>query len=267
MISAPVRVLLVVGGLSAAGAALLLLHLENRRLDHQISTRRAEMHRRAELQRDNAALQAIVDASSGSAKDQVQRQVAAAREEVATLEHQSGELASRKALQDARDQDDLANNRDPRNGLTRLEYFQPAGRLTPTAAVETAIWAATKGDEAALMESAMLLPAARARADDLLAKLPDVARAQWTPEKLASLWMSSVVNDVTALQITGETYEDSQHAVVTFRIANRDQPEHVNLRLTKSGWKILLSENVIDQLSRRLNSVAVTTNVPPPTKP
>lgn len=254
MISTPGKVFIGMLGLGAACVALVLLHFENRRLEHDVAARRATIQRSEVLRRENRDLQAIVNAASSTAKDQIAEQITDARAELVQLEQRGVALAARKAQQENRDREDMANNRDPRLGLTRLEYFQPVGRLTPSAAVQTAVWAGTQGDERALIEATTLLAATRAKAEDLLAKLPPDTRAKWTPEKLAALWVSSVINDVTALQITGETYEDAQHAVVNFRIANQDRPEHVNLRLTKTGWKLVLPENAMDQLSRRLNA-------------
>lgn len=254
MISTSVKVFIGILGLCAASAALVLLHLENRRLEHDVAARRVTIQRREVLRRENRDLQAIVNAASSTAKDQITQQIADARAELAQLERRGAELAAHKAQQEDRDREDMANNRDPRLGLTRLEYFQPVGRLTPSAAVQTAVWAGMKGDERALIDATTLLGSTRAKAEDLLAKLPADVRGQWTPEKLAALWVSSVINDVTALQITGETYEDPQHAVVNFRIANHEQLEHVNLRLTRSGWKLILPEASMDQLSRRLNA-------------
>ncbi len=254
MISTPIKVFIGMVGLCAGCGALGLLHLENRALAHAVSARRAAVQRNEGLRRENHDLQAIVSAPAAAATDQIAQQITDARAELAQLERRGIELAAQRAQQEDRDRADLANNRDPRVGLTRLEYIQPAGRLTPSAAVQTAVAAGTKGDEAALIDATTMLSSTRAKAEELLAKLPPEVRGQWTPEKLAALWVSSVINDVTAVQITGETYQDPQHATVNFRIANHDQLEHVNLRLTRSGWKLILPEASMDQLSRRLNS-------------
>lgn len=256
MISRPAGVISVVLAVFGAGAGLALLHLENRRLEHRVAARAAEFGRAAALRRDNRELQAGVQTGPWPAAADMARQIADARREVAVLEQHARELAAQQARQTAFDRDSLASNRDPRTGLTRLEFFQPAGRLTPAAAVQTAIWAAMKGDDRALMEATALRPDTRTKAEALVANLPAETRAQWTPEKLAALWMSSVINDVSALQITDETYEDPRHAMVNLRIANHDQPEHVNLRLTSSGWKIILPGKEIDELSRRVSAVA-----------
>lgn len=253
MISTPLKVFIVVAGLGAGAAALGVLHLENRRLARRIAAARVQAYDAVTLRRDNTALQAIVTASRARTPDALPAQLAAARAEVAALEQRAAQQAAQEAAEAQRDRADLANNRDPRLGLTRLEYFQPAGRATPAAAFQTAVWAAMKGDEPTLMQVSTMVPATRAEAEQLIARLPDAARGQWTPKKLTALWVSSALNDVSAIEITDEAFSDPQHAVVTFRFPERQGVEHVNLRLAADGWQVVLPANAMQALERRIN--------------
>jgi hypothetical protein len=48
--------------------------------------------------------------------------------------------------------------------------------------------------------------------------------------------------------------DDPNHAVVTFRSLERDQPDHVNLMLTPAGWRVVLPGNAIEKLAQRLHA-------------
>lgn len=72
--------------------------------------------------------------------------------------------------------------RPPPTVLTPGEWlpiaaWQNRGRATPTAAVETALWAAAGGDVATLRQLLQLDEPTRAKADSILARLPEASRA------------------------------------------------------------------------------------------
>lgn len=257
MISRPIKILIVVSALAGAGFGLTLLHLDNRRLEKAVADRAAKQEQANHLQTDNARLKAIVGAANApqAATHEAVMQLEQARTELATLEHRAHDRAAELARTHATEAVALATNRDARVGMTRLENIQPAGQSTPTNAFLTALAAALKGDEATLANVATMTPATRAKAEALITRLPEDARTKWTPEKLAALWISQVVTEVTAVQMTGESFEDGQHAVVTFRPYGADKDEHVNVRLTSAGWKVVLPTSAMEKFIRKASGV------------
>jgi hypothetical protein len=142
---------------------------------------------------------------------------------------------------------------DPRLGLTRLEYFQNRGQATPSAALETLVWAALKGDEATLADVTTLNSATRAKAQAFIAQLSTEDRAKWTPEKLGQLWFNGLFTELSAVQIVGETTDAAGEASVRLRLANRDDEEKLALRQTPNGWKVLAPSAAVDHLKKTLS--------------
>jgi hypothetical protein len=98
----------------------------------------------------------------------------------------------------------------------------------------------------------MLPAAARIRAEALLDRLPPEARSQWTPEKIAVLCLTGALTDLPALQITGQTFENPELAVVTFRAPQFQRDEKLNLKLTPEGWKVIIGTGLIASLEKKL---------------
>ncbi len=243
----------------AAGTALALLHRENSRLQRQLANRPPHQPAIAAFREENAQLHALVDLATrdaAAAAAMTQIQLKQARTEIAGLEKSAAEIRLAGSEQAAREASALDTNRDPRQGLTRLTYFQNMGRATPAAAVQTAVWAAMQGDKDLLSQIAMLPPEAQKQAEALIARLPENLRAQWTPDKLATLWLASVADDIPAMQIVREDFQDAAHATVTTRISREDQTDTVQLRLTPTGWALVLPKNAIAKLERKMGALA-----------
>lgn len=76
-------------------------------------------------------------------------------------------------------------------GARGPESWRNVGRLNPSAAIETALWAAQGGEVQALAEGLLLSPAGSAQARALLNRLPASLRADiTTPEQLVALLMA-----------------------------------------------------------------------------
>ena len=236
------------------GGALGFLHLQNAQLRRKIMSRQPAQQQAARLREENARLKNLLENNARDAAHaaaEVQVQLAEARLEAAAREKLARTQRAETAAQVARDEATLAANRDPNTGLTRLEYFRDAGQATPTAAFQTLVWAALKGDDAALAQLSQMPAATRARADALIARLPEETRGRWTPEKLANLWLTGALTELPALQITGQSFEDAEQAVVTFR-APQLGDEKLRFKLTPSGWKAVIGTGVIGNLEKKL---------------
>jgi hypothetical protein len=244
---------------AATGAASVFLHRQNERGRRRLADLRAGGRSTTALHEDNARLRALVQATTAGhdATEAIHAAVEQARAEVAKLERMAAVRHAELAAEAASDQQALANNRDPNAGLTRLEYFQNVGRATPRAACQTLVWAALKGDEAALNELSVLSAVNRERAEELIATLPEAERTRWTPEKIAALYLSAVVTDVSAAEIGAEELTDAGHAWVTLRIPHVDEAKSkLELRASAAGWQVVLPENAIDVMRRKIAAPA-----------
>jgi hypothetical protein len=250
---------LLVVFVAATGAASVVLHRQNERAGKRIADLRAGQRSTTTLDEDNARLRALVQATAAGhdAAEAIHAAVEQARAEVAKLERKAAVRQAELAAQAASDEQALANNRDPNVGLTRLEYFQNVGCATPRAACQTLVWAALKGDEATLNQLLVLSAAARGRAEELIATLPEVERTRWTPEKIAALYFGAVVTNVSAAEIVAEDLTEAGHAWLTLRIPHVDEAKSkLELRASAAGWQVVLPEGAIDVMRRRMAAPA-----------
>jgi hypothetical protein len=249
-------VLLVAIGVFGA-TALTLLHLDNRRLRRVITARQETTRPAAALREENAVLKKLVDDSqrnAASAAENVHADLQRAQFQIAQLEKQAEVQRTEKAQRDERLATMLATNRDPLRGFVRLEHFQNQGQSTPSAAFQTMVWAALKGEDAALANICKMSNMTRIQAEALIARLPHDGEEQWTPAKLAALWVDSALLEVSALQITGESRVDPEHAIVTVRAPDMEKDEKIKLNLTPSGWKVMLPTNAIEKIESRIGA-------------
>lgn len=193
--------------------------------------------------------------SAGGAGQTADAALAAARQEIATLEQHAEMRHTRLVAQSARRMATAfvtdPNNHDPERGMVLLENFRDVGRGTPAAAFQTLVHAALQGDTAALVQGLTLDDRARARAEVLLAGLPEEARAQLSPEKLAALWFEGTVVGVPAAQIVGRTTLDPTHVMLVLRgaIGNGNT---LDLRVTKTGWQIIVPERALEAVQQKV---------------
>jgi hypothetical protein len=231
------------------------LHVESahlgRRLDRQAAARAEAARMRAENQRLRNVTTSHAqgpDAAAAAVRvqlDQIRREIIALEETARVQGAEDEARASRAAGL-------LSTQRDPTTGLTRIEHFRRLGQGTPRAAFETLIRAALDGDDASLTKLLIVPTKTRTQADALIARLPAEARAQWSAEKLAALWVTAAATEMSAMEITGERFETSDSAVVTFRGPQFTSDEKVNLKLTPEGWKITVGSGMIANLEKKL---------------
>lgn len=246
MISKSLKLTIAALALVVGGGALVLLHLDNRRL----RLRLAESKGAVTLHSENIRLQQLV--ANGASETTIGAQMQEARAEIAALEKRAAKRHAEKTERAAQEAAQLENNRDPLVGPVRPEHFKNLGRATPSAAFQTLVWAAMKGDEAEIARLCTASEKTRAEAKALLARLPEDARATWTPEKLAALWVGGAFTEMAALQVVGERMESAGNAVVSFRIHGREDVENVKLRLSPAGWQVMLPGNAVAKLEKKL---------------
>lgn len=253
--SQPFKFALVALALLLGAAGLTLLHLENRRLQRRLDSYAARLPDSVRLREDNARLERLIaeqHRNADSARALVRRDIEEVRAEIALREKNAEQQYSAQAAAALRDAAALETNRDPRFGLTRLEHFQNRGQATPSAALETLVWAALKGDEATLSSLTTLNSATRAKAEAFIAQLPAEDRAKWTPEKLGQLWFSGLFTEMSSVEIVGESIVNPNEAIVRLRLPNRNEEEKLTLRLTPNGWRVLAPSAAVDHLKKKL---------------
>jgi hypothetical protein len=237
------------------GGLAIFLHRQNERVRNRIVDLRQRGRPAEQLRRENERLRALLQTVTreGGATDAIHAEAERARGAVAELEKRAELRHVQLTAQAASDEHALANNRDPNVGLARLEHFQDVGQATPRAAVQTLVWAALKGDDAALGRLLVLSDSTRARAEALIAELPEDSRVRWTPEKLVALYFSAVVTDVSAAQIASENIDQPRHAIVALRIPGVEAAKaKIELRATAAGWQVIAPEDAIDVVRRRV---------------
>lgn len=252
-------------GVLAAGIAVL----EVRR--HALADEVADLRRRQEILVRQHADRERTRTDLASAAEETARQAAAvelvqARQEVAELEHHAvsrrAEMLAASARRKAADAAAVASdNRDPTKGMAKLEHFQNVGRETPEAALQTLVWAALKGEDAALAAGMALDDRARARAEVLLARLPENARAATTAEKLAALWFAQTVMEVPAAYIFDQEAQDGTHVTLLVR-GGLGSDQRLPMQLGPSGWQVVVPEHAMESIQK-----SVIGSSPPLPKP
>lgn len=252
--------LLVLLGLAGA-AGITLVHLDNARLRARVAGLRQENAEVLRLRDENRRARELVARTQADGQGVAElpgAEIARARREVAELEKRAMERHAALSVQATADTAAMANNRDLRQGLVRLEHCQNVGQATPTAAFETLVWAALKGDDATLEKLLRFSQAGRTKAEEWLASLPPEARAQWTVEKLGGLYFSNILTAVPALQVTGEAIEsDGESAVVGLRLAGSGGNEKLKFKLGPNGWQVSVTEGQFEAARRRINGLPV----------
>jgi len=244
--------LLIVG--VATTAAIFILHRDNLKLRAEAADLRHQNEAAVRLREENRHARELLarsESSEGDAKQALRVELIRLRAEAAELE-QKAHAAVAGNPADARVS---TENRDPEKGSARLEDFKNVGRSTPNAALQTLVWAALKGDARTLVTALSITGSARGKAEALLSSLPEAARAKYpTPESLAMLVVTDeILGYETAVQMTGTTLTDAQHAIVRVRLAESGKEEKVPVELGADGWKIVVPEKMIDKLKRRIS--------------
>lgn len=266
MLSRSFKIGLLVLFVAACAVVIGGLYFDNARLRTRIADSRRQHDRIERLREENRRAQALVTQSQtdeAGALQAIHGDVVRVRGEVAELEKRATDKHVQLATKTAAEAEALASNRDPARGLTRLEHFQDVGQATPAAAFQTLVWAALKGDEAALARLSTISPAARTKADGLIARLPENSRAQWTPEKFAGMFFTGAfAGEVAAAQLLAETPKDPEHVALSVRIngAGKDATIPLLTQLGPNGWQVVFDEKLLGGVQKKIMSAEVSSS-------
>lgn len=140
------------------------------------------------------------------------------------------------------------------------DFLRDAGRATPAAALETALWAATGGDVETLGSTLLLDAEARTRAEQILATLPAAARDQYrTPEHLVA---ALTVKDIplNGLFIMAPKKDEPTGTRILARMPGPDgklRTVAISLRQNGSEWQLVVPASAVEKYGRMLARASV----------
>lgn len=259
MISKVLKISLVVLVVVAGIGTFAGFRIANTRLRERMEALRQSQAESGRLREANERAKTLLARMAGdqdTAARAFQSEVGRLRREVAELERRAIANAAQRTAQLSAAAEALANNRDPQLGLTRLEHFQNRGQGTPGAAFQTLVWAALKGDDAMLAQVCVASAPARTGAEALIARLPESARGQWTPEKLAAMFFTGALSEVTAAQVVAESPKDAHQVelsvLLTGRGGSKDPTIPLQWRLGANGWQVVFDEKMLGAVQKKI---------------
>ena len=135
--------------------------------------------------------------------------------------------------------------------------------------MRTLIWAALHGEDAQLASVIGLSNETREQARTLIARLPPDAQAAWTPERLAALFFTGFLSEVSAATAEPVMHTDATHATMLVRFTGAAKEAQFPLAMMQenSTWRILVPDQAIRSLEARLRAQSGASSSPPPPQP
>jgi len=139
-----------------------------------------------------------------------------------------------------------------------IDSLHNVGNATPTAALESMIWAKEAVDLAALGKLFALTPASREKAEALFAGIPDEQKMKLqisNPEEMLAFFFAGMGKQISALQILKEDFTNATtvavHAAVPSQDGGVDERVFV-FQQSGNGWQWLFPAKEIDALPNEL---------------
>ncbi len=252
MILKPLKTGLVAAFVAIGVAGVFWLRESNVQLRQRSAILRRQGEELGRLRVQNAHARALLAQTTAGGDD-------AARAIHAEVERLRREIAAREQSAEARRAQReagvaaLAANRDPEQGLVRVENFQNVGQSTPSAGFQTLVWAAMTGDDRVAMNLVGFEPAAREQTMALIAELPASVRTKYpTPESLAVLFFANFITGHDAARILGQVVRDPQHATVTVGLDLASSGRPFPMQRGPDGWQLAVTEAMMPELLRQV---------------
>ena len=185
-------------------------------------------------------------------------------EEIAILQESAAEASRlrvdaaelRRQLQQADKADQTASPTAP----PAAEFATNAGRATPLAAVQTALWAAQQGDTDALAGLIAFDAAGRALVDALFTRLPEEARASnGSAEKVfATLLAVRLPQDLSSADVTTAMTPTGDEFSLGMRLKRTEgEAKEARLRFSRDaeGWRLIVPAKVVENYIATLNNL------------
>jgi hypothetical protein len=249
----------LIATLSFAGV-LAWQHRATTELRHQLEREQKSLGDRASLRTgDGASIAASEVPPRGESAINAEDEAAIAR-----LRKEIAELKARAAARSRKDPASVTASA-PALSMTKqmlpVEQWKHAGHATPTAALETVLWAASVGDVDVLAGSFSIDPVVRTKVNGLLFRLPETIRKDYdTPERLMALLTAgdvplgaAQIHDYHALNLGGTAL-----VAVLRDTENRHRAANVTLRQEGEAWKLVVPGEAVDKYAAILKGNAVS---------
>jgi len=237
-------------GLLAAVIALVLVRQNRagRRLRLELDTLQRQKLELAHLAREN--------------RDLAAKQVSA--EEVARLRRLHADLEQRKIHSGrAGKSAETPSATVVHAEMVPVGEWKYAGRETPKAALESALWAATHQDVDRLAAVLCFDAKTRANADAFFAQLPDETRAQYdSPEKIAATMLAASMPDNLSamgalLDSANATTGDNAQLLMQIQRSDGTQKDtYFNFQRGAEGWQVVVPASVLAAYQQLLTKSA-----------
>lgn len=143
-----------------------------------------------------------------------------------------------------------------RDGFVSAKSWKNAGRATPAAAFETALWASAGGDVETLAGLLLFDAEARTKAEALFTRLPSALRQELgNPERLIALLVAKDV-PLGSAQIMAEipTEHGSQMRTLLMDEQGKLKPAQLSLRLEGTGWRFVVPPRAVEKYASQLQA-------------
>ncbi|HTO02198.1 MAG TPA: hypothetical protein VL069_00790 [Opitutus sp.] len=199
----------------------------------------------------------IVDRAGEAIGSDDEAALAQLRKEIAELEARAAARARMKPTAAANAVDSSITEK-----MLPVAEWKNAGIATPTAALETALWAAAAGDVEALAGLLSIDPVVRTRVNGLLMNLPVSLRPDYgTPERLIALLAAGDV-PLGAAQIHDFKASDSNGTKLTAVLRdteNKYRSANLTLRQEGEAWKIVVPATAVERYAAMLKGTSART--------
>lgn len=192
----------------------------------------------------------VVNALPPAANDELAKlreEISALRKSTTTLTQLAQMAGTAQAL--AKSGESVATNLIPASQLKN------AGKATPEATTETALWAAVGGDIDALAGSLTFTESARAKADAWFAGLSDSTRQQYgSAEKIMALMIARDAASLTGMQVLGqkEVTPNDVGVRVRFAAGEKVKDDTFLMHRTADGWRMVLPDAAVEKFARQV---------------
>lgn len=140
---------------------------------------------------------------------------------------------------------------------TRASRWTDRGALTPAAALESVLWAATQGEVTRLAGMLSLDPEARRMAETLFARLPEDTRAKYgSAEAVVALMIAGrMPMSYRSLSVLEQTTGSDGSMTVRTRLQRLNGSERTSnfrMRYAPGGWQLVVPPEVMAEFVRTL---------------
>lgn len=225
----------------AGGAALALQRQQTEQLRDELVLQRTENGELVRLRAERARLLAAQVPAA---------ELAGLRADHATVARLRDEITALRGRAEAMERAAAA---PPAPKLKPASEWKNLGRATPSAAMETALWAAAGGDLETLVRGLRFDEAARARTEAWFAQMPAEARGRYgSPERLLALLIAreTPLGGMRVAQEIEQGPDDVALRVLLRPVDGSVKNTGFTLHREPDGWKFVVSAEAVERFMR-----------------